>query len=102
MAAGFALAIVDIEFLFEVARVAVLTNKVTQGGASLVDGFLQHLFDLHTQLGKPSGGDVTRLSPGVDAAAEQGLAGVDIADANDHLVIHDVLLDRGFPVPTGC
>ena len=36
---GLILAAVDIEFLFEIARLAVLIQEVAQGGASLFNGF---------------------------------------------------------------
>lgn len=84
-----AAATIDQQLLGEIAGLAVTADKVAQGGTAALDGLPQHLFDLSYQ-------PLTFLrcqgqtgAQRVNARAEQGLIGVDIADAHNEMVVHD-------------
>jgi len=95
MGAGCAGPPIDLEPLGEVAGTAVLSLEVAKGGAALFDGGAEDRLDLLGQTPVTREGDAAGRAPGMDAGGEQGLAGVDIADADHRAGVHDEILDRG-------
>lgn len=92
--AGFATFAVHREFDGEVATGAVGLAEIAQGGPALRDGFLQDAFDGCRQRGTFSFIETGGAAGGVDAACVQRFGCVDVADANDMPLIHDVRFDR--------
>ena len=98
-AAGLILAIVDVEGLLEVAGGAAFVDEVAQRGATLFESGGQHFADGGGQAAvagerEPSGGALGR-----DTGAEQRFAGVDVADADDDVAVHDEGFDGGGAAP---
>ena len=103
MAAGFTLAVVDLELLFEVAWLAILPEEVAQGCAALFDGFVEYSFDFCSEPDKPLLGNVASFACWPYTTVEEGLAGVDITNPDHDFVVHNVLLDGCFSVlASGC
>ena len=101
MLAGLIFPVVDKELLLKVSRLSILIEEVSEGCATLGDGFGEYAAYFVGKLFQSWFGDSSSLPARVDTAAEQGFACVDIAYADDDLAIHDVLLDAGFPPPAG-
>jgi hypothetical protein len=59
-----------------------------------LDGLGEHRADRGGEPFAVRAGQSARLTPRTDAGAEQRLAGVDVADTDHHLRIHDELFDR--------
>ena len=96
MLAGLIFPVVDEELLFEIPWFAVLVEEVSEGGATLGDGFAEHGLDFVGELFESGFGDAPCLSTGMDATAEEGFTCVDVTHSDDDLAVHDVLFDRGF------
>ena len=92
--AGFAAFAVHREFDGEVAAGAVGLAEIAQSGTALGDGFLQDAFDSRRQRGTFSFIEMGGATGGVNAARVQRFGCVDVADANDMPLIHDVRFDR--------
>lgn len=91
--AGYAGFAVDVQMLAEIPRFAIAIDKVPQRGATLIDGVVEYfLYDLGQQpVFIPA--DLAGGTFWVNAGHVQGLAGVDIANANHDVAVHDELLD---------
>ena len=91
--AGFAAFAVHREFDGEIAAGAIGLAEIAQGGTALCDGFLQDAFDSRRQRGTFSFIETGSATGGVDAACVQRFGCVDVANANDVPLIHDVRFD---------
>ena len=91
---GFATFAVHREFDGEVAAGAIGLAEIAQGGTALGDGFLQDVLDSRRQRGTFSFIETGGATGGVDAARVQRFGCVDVANANDVPLIHDVCFDR--------
>ena len=89
---------VDLQLLSEIARFAVAVDEVPQRGPALFDGARQHLLDRDRKPPVALARDPSAGPPGMDAAHEKRLVGVDVADADDHPAIHHEALYR-HPAP---
>jgi len=92
--AGFAAFAVHSEVDGEVAAGAVGLAEIAQGGAALCDGFLQDAFDSRRQRGTLSFIETGGTAGRVNAARVQRFGCVDVANADDVPLIHDVRFDR--------
>ena len=92
--AGFAAFAVHREFDGEVATGAVGLAEIAQGGPALRDGFLQDAFDGCRQRCTFSFIETGGATGRVNAARVQRFGCVDVANANDVPLIHDVRFDR--------
>jgi len=92
--AGLAGAAIDPQRAGEVAGVAVFLHEVPQTGAALGDGGGEHGLDARGETFIARQRDAPGGPRGMDAGAVQGLAGVDVADADDDMAVHDEGLDR--------
>src|SRR5690348_473708 len=93
-AARIAFAAVHVIVELEVPRLARRIDVVAQRAAALGDGFGEHVAHRvdearEARLRKPAGGH-----GGPDAGTEQRFVGVDVADADDEVIVHERLLDR--------
>lgn len=95
MAAWLTLAVIDVEFLFEISWFSILAKEVAKRRAPLRDGFSEDVFDVLRQFDQTWFRDSSCGSGRVNAAAEQGLAGVDVPDSDYDFGVHDVLFDAG-------
>src|SRR5690606_4880643 len=95
--AWFAGTLVDIEFLAEVARHAVRVDVVAQRRAARTNRILQDRFDGFDERFNLLASQTTCGAAWTDASAKECLARIDVADADDHLTIHDRLFDRDAP-----
>ena len=91
--AGFAAFAVHREFDGEVAAGAVGLAEIAQGGAALGDGLVQDVLDSRHQRGTFSFIETGGATGRVDAACVQRFGCVDVANANDVPLIHDVRFD---------
>ena len=91
--AGFAAFAVHREFDGEVAAGAVGLAEIAQGGPALGDGFLQDALDSRRQRGTFSFIETGSATGRVNAARVQRFGCVDVANANDVPLIHDVRFD---------
>src|SRR5262249_5094692 len=95
--AGLALPAIDLPRVLEIAEFAVGLNVVAQRRAACGDGLLQGFLDRQNQPrgtgARYSRRRALRATPGT----EQCLAGVDIAQAGDPLLIEQSRLDRRAP-----
>src|SRR5690606_36602210 len=82
------------EFLLEVTRFAIPTDEIPQRGAATLDSLGQDALDSLGQRYVARLGNRAGSASRVDAGGKQGFAGVNVADADHHGVIHDELLDR--------
>src|SRR5690606_31111130 len=82
------------QLLLEIPGFAITADEVTQGGAATVYGPRQYLSDLlgQRQIARPA--DPSCLAPGIDTGGEQRLGCIDVADPDDHGVVHDEGFDR--------
>ena len=99
--AELAFASVNKKALGEVAGLAVGVDEVAEGGAALLDGFAEDLADGFDEAGELRAGKSGCGSGRADAGAEERFAGVDVANADDDLVVHDDLLDRSLASGAG-
>ncbi len=90
-----ALPSVDVESLLEPSALA-RSPIVADGGAAFADRGAQHLFDFFDQLGQVCMVDRCGRGRRVNSSAEEGFAGVYIADSDDGAIVHDEDLDRAF------
>src|SRR5690554_2703093 len=90
---------VDEQLLLEIAGLAVAADEVAQGGAAALDGDRQDALDLRGQALVARPGNRAGGLARIDAGGEQRLAGVDVADADHHRVVHDERLHRHAPAP---
>lgn len=92
--AGLAAFAVHREFDGEVAAGAVGLAEIAQGGPALCDGFLQDAFDGCRQRCTLSFIETGGAAGWVNAACVQRFGCVDVTNANDVPLIHDVRFDR--------
>src|SRR5207253_10615699 len=85
---------VEEQFLLEIARLAVATNKVAQCGAAALDGMSQNALDLDSQLQITRPGNALGFASRIDACRKQRFGRVDIAHSHHHRVVHDERLYR--------
>src|ERR1700693_663267 len=95
------LATVDKIMELEVAGGAVTVDVVPQGASALCDRVGKRLADGLAQSSHPCARDAVGGTRRANTGAEQGFVGVDVADANDHGVIHKSELDRGTALARG-
>src|SRR5262245_51146379 len=86
--ARFARAPVCIELLVEVTRRTVGREEVAQCRAATRDGVGEDAFHFGGELRIAFARHLACRSAWIDAGGEQGFARVDIADADDHGVVH--------------
>ena len=95
MQTGLAGAAIDAVLLLEIAGVAVAVDEIAQGAAARGDRQIQDV--LHSR--RQSGAAVLAQPSGcgfrADAGGKQRFVGVDVADADDDVAVHQELLDRG-------
>jgi hypothetical protein len=96
--AGLGLAIVDAEGLFEVAGFATFVEEIAQGGAAHFDGGSEDFADGGGEAFEAREADFAGGEGGADAGHKEGFAGVDIADADDAVAVHDEGFDGGLAV----
>ena len=89
--AGFVLASVDVQFLLEPAALAITAVIIAQRGTARPDRLPQHRTDRLRQFFVAMRGDASCRPLRVDTGAKQGLARVDVADADHDRRIHDEL-----------
>lgn len=94
--AGLAAAAVHIEGLLEITGAAFGADKVAQGGAALLDGLLQQAFDVGDEVLRVVLTQAVAGAAWVDAGKKQGFVGVDIADADDKMRVHQHGFDGCF------
>lgn len=92
--AGLFGAIVNQMLQLEITAVAAAINIVAQGAAAGVNGSLKCLLYCQLQTLAALFADAVGCGCRVNAGAEQGFAGVDVANANQQLAVHDDLFDR--------
>ncbi len=68
--AGLCLALIDKQFLTEIAWLAVFSEKVAQCGAALCNGVAQHVLDRIYQFSQARQGEFRGRSGGADAGVE--------------------------------
>ncbi len=85
---------VYLKLLREVAWLAIAVLEVPEGGASLLDGGFEYIFDVASQGFILIQRHLVAGALGVDAAHEQGFIGVDVAYAHYDLPVHDEALHR--------
>src|SRR6202163_4292512 len=85
----------------EVAGGTVAVNVVPQGASALCDRVGQRLANGLAQSSHPDARDAVGGTRRANTGAEQRLVGVDVADANDHAVIHKSELDRSTALARG-
>ena len=95
---GLGFAIVDAEGLFEVAGFAAFVEEIAQGGAAHFDGGGEDFADGGREAFEAREADFASGEGGADAGHEEGFAGVDVADADDAVAVHDEGLDGGLAV----
>src|SRR5690606_26774949 len=93
-AAGPARALVDIEFLAEVAGRAVRTDEVAQRRAACADGEPEHRADRARETCRFRSRERPSAAPWTHACAEERLVRVDVSDSHDAPAVHQELLDR--------
>lgn len=87
---GFA---VDVQMLAEITRPAIAIDKIPQRCTTLINGIIEYfLYDLGEQPVFVSA-DVAGSTCRANTGHVQGFTGVDIADANHDVAVHDELLD---------
>ena len=96
--AWFALPVIDLEALLEVAGLSIFAQEIPQGSATLFNSVTEYLLDLLCEDKKPAFGYVASFTLWVNCCSKQCLASIDVTHTYHHLVIHDVLLDRCFAV----
>ena len=87
--AGLGFAIVDAECLFEVAGFATFVEEIAQGGAAHFDGGGEDFADGGREAFEAWEADFAGGEGGANAGHEEGFAGVDVADADDAVAVHD-------------
>src|SRR5690349_5382392 len=87
------LALVDVELLTKIARVAVGADIVTQCRAAHLHGHGERGLDRPRELRALGAAECPRLASRLHACAKQRFARVDVPDADDETRIHDQLLD---------
>src|SRR6201991_5271664 len=92
--ARFTRAAIREEFLVEVTRRTCGCEEVTQGRAATHDGVREDPLHSRRQLRVSLARDLAGGPSWIDAGGEQGLARADVADADDHRVIHQEGLHR--------
>jgi len=80
--------IVDQQRKSKIARLPVRTLKISQGGASGLNGAFENSLDIACQTPVPLGSDPVGGPVRMNSGSVQGLAGVDIANAADYPGIH--------------
>ncbi len=95
-AARLAAALVDVELLAEVARIALCVHVVAQRRAAHLDGHLQNGLHRPREACHFLRLQAARLPLGPDARAKQRLARVDVPHAHHERAVHQQLLDRDF------
>jgi hypothetical protein len=90
---GFAGTTIDGKLLFEVSGLTIGTGKVTQAGATLLDGCTQDFFYRPGQLLVSLETDSAGSTVGVNPRVEQRLTGIDVSHADHHLAVHDELFN---------
>ena len=93
--AGFAAFAVGGKCLREVAVGAVGVGEIAQRGAALFDGSAQHAFDGIREAATVGAAEAVGGTGGVYAARKQRFGGVDVADADQVALVHDVGFDGG-------
>src|ERR1700680_2052454 len=93
--AGPASAFINIKSLAKISGIAVGADVVAQRGAAGANGRIQRRAHRASQASAIGTRQATRSAPGTDAGAEQGFAGVDVADSGDQPPVHQHLLDGG-------
>lgn len=96
-ATGRSSATIDIEALSEIAGLASAADKVTQRRAPLGDGCGKYILGSRGEPVIALAADAPGCSPRVDSRQKQRFAGIDIAHANDHSIVHQKRLHRGLP-----
>ena len=96
--AGLGFAIVDAEGLFEVAGFATFVEEIAQGGAAHFDGGGEDFADGGREAFEAWEADFAGGECGANAGHEEGFAGVDVADADDAVAVHDEGFDGGLAV----
>src|SRR6185437_4519855 len=84
----FAGAAIDVQLAEEITRRAIGTQEVAQGGAAAVDRQGEDALHFHGESSVACTRDGASRTTRVDAGREQGLAGVDVAHADHHRVVH--------------
>ena len=79
---------------------AILSEKVAQGGAALFDRFAENLFNLLIESNESWFGDVSSFASGFDAGSKERLRGIDVTNTHDGFAVHDVLFDGCLSVAT--
>src|SRR6185312_7474852 len=93
-ATRFAGAAIDVQLAEEIARRAIGTEEVAQGGAAALDRQGEDALHFHGESSVACARDGASRTTRVDAGGEQGLAGVDIAHADHHRVVHQEQFHR--------
>src|ERR1700687_3778988 len=93
--AGPASAFVGVKSLAKIAGIAVGTDVIAQRGTAGANGRPQRRAHRTYQASAIGARQAPRAAPGTDTGAEQGFAGVDVADAGDQPPVHQHLLDGG-------
>src|SRR5699024_2024432 len=87
--AGLAGFVIYRQFLLKIARAAVDTDIVAQCRAAGGDGVAQHLFYGDGELVITRRADAPGRTLGVNAGSVQRFRGINIADADHHVAVHD-------------
>src|SRR5579862_4585036 len=97
--AGLSLATVGGQRDLELAASSLAVGEVVERGAALRDGAPEHRDGRAGEALPARGSDAAHRACRVDAGGEEGLAGVDVAEADDDAGVHEERLHR--PAPAG-
>jgi hypothetical protein len=89
-------ALVDAMFELKESATAFGVDVIGDGGAALFDGLGEHFDDGLVQFPDAFGAQARANGQGMNAGAEEGFIGIDIADAADEMLIEQDGLDAGF------
>lgn len=90
--------VVDAQGLFEVTRLAVLVEEVPQGGAAHFDGGGENLANGGGESFETWEADFAGGEGGANAGHKQGFTGINVANADDTMAVHDQGFDGGLAI----
>ena len=93
--AGFAGAGVDVVVELEKAGYAFGVYVIGDGGAAQLDGVFEDFDECGAEAGELVAGESSGVARGADAGVEEGLVGVDVADAVEEGLVEQRGLDGG-------